>query len=262
MFQFKGKTFYQLSRLLSALETYTSIAASGGSQLPDDVAPVEIVTTIHGTLRSYRARIEQAQLAFSLKGFDRFIESLATNTLTIRQVETQAKELQRRILDELDETNLWQVSKERTKFLNRDLFGFEQTGKFSDSWKDIEEAGKCLAFERGTASVFHLMRVMEVGLQALGKSLNDPTLDPKTNPSWEKILGRGDRELAKYLKDRTPEWQTNEEFFSTAHANLRAVKDGWRNKTIHVERNYDPEEAEEVWNAVKAFMRHLAQKLG
>jgi len=30
---------------------------------------------------------------------------------------------------------------------------------------------------------------------------------------------------------------------------------------MHVERRYLPDEAEEVWNATKAFMRHLATKL-
>ena len=105
------------------------------------------------------------------------------------------------------------------------------------------------------------MRVMEVGLRALGASLDDPGLDPKTNPTWERILARGDKELQKPLSERSPEWQKDEEFFSAAHANLRAVKDAWRNPTMHVERRYDPEEAEDVWSVVKAFMRHLSQKL-
>ncbi len=68
---------------------------------------------------------------------------------------------------------------------------------FKDTVYDIEEAGKCLALERSTAAVFHLMRIIETGLRALGGALNDPTLDPKTNPSWDKILKRSEKELQK-----------------------------------------------------------------
>lgn len=102
---------------------------------------------------------------------------------------------------------------------------------------------------------------MECGLRALGMSLNDSNLDPKTNPTWEKILGRCDKEMQKPLSERADEWKQDEAFYSTATANLRAVKDAWRNPTLHVERDYAPEDAQNVWNAVSAFMRHLAKKL-
>jgi hypothetical protein len=134
-------------------------------------------------------------------------------------------------------------------------------GRNAPTLNDIEEAGKCLALNRNTACVFHLMRVMEVGLRALGASLHDPRIDPKRNPTWDAILKKGDEELLKPLAQRAAEWQTDEAFFSTAHASLRAVKDAWRNPTMHVERIYDDEAALEVWNAVRGFMRHLASKL-
>jgi hypothetical protein len=44
-------------------------------------------------------------------------------------------------------------------------------------------------------------------------------------------------------------------------AKLRAVKDAWRNPTVHLERNYDEKQAIAVFNAVGAFMRHLSTKL-
>jgi hypothetical protein len=48
---------------------------------------------------------------------------------------------------------------------------------------DIEEAGKCLAFDRGTATVMHLMRVLEVGLKALAK-----VLQIAYAPSWDSYI--------------------------------------------------------------------------
>ena len=117
----------------------------------------------------------------------------------------------------------------------RKEFGEDTIAKFQPVGSDVEEAGKCYAAGRDTACVFHLMRVMEVGLRALGSSLNDPRLDPKRNPSWDSILKKCDEELGKALKDRAVEWRDDDAFYSTATANLRAVKDAWRNPTMHVE---------------------------
>jgi hypothetical protein len=44
-------------------------------------------------------------------------------------------------------------------------------------------------------------------------------------------------------------------------AHLHAVKVAWRNPTMHIVNQYTPEQAEEVFNAVRGFMRHLASKL-
>lgn len=141
------------------------------------------------------------------------------------------------------------------------LFGDTVTAAFPSAARDIDEAGKCLALRRGTACVFHLMRVMEVGLRELGRSLNEPNLDPKRNPTWDRILSKCDDELRKKLADRCPEWQTDEPFYSTAAGHLHAVKNAWRNRTIHVEQHYDEEAAEEIFYAVRGFTRHLATKL-
>jgi hypothetical protein len=143
----------------------------------------------------------------------------------------------------------------------RVIFGEHVNKSFQSAQKDIECAAKCYAFGTNTAAVFHLMRVVEVGLRALGKSLNEPSLDPKRNPTWETILRRCDDELRKPLKDRSQEWSTDGQFYSDATANLRAVKDAWRNSTMHVERDYDEDEALSVFNAVKGFMQKLAERL-
>src|SRR5439155_6631659 len=88
------------------------------------------------------------------------------------------------------------------------LFGEQVTTAFPSVAFDVEEAGNCYAFARPTACVFHLMRVMETGLKALGRSLNDPRFDPKTNPTWETILRRCDDELTKPVAQRSVEWRS------------------------------------------------------
>jgi hypothetical protein len=51
------------------------------------------------------------------------------------------------------------------------LFGTEVEDKLPNVIEDIAEAGKCLGLRRPTAAVFHLMRIMEVGVQKFGDKL-------------------------------------------------------------------------------------------
>jgi hypothetical protein len=184
---------------------------------------------------------------------------------TYGDVQQLEEELHGRLRDELEARICLMIETEKAKFFAEPHLFDTKDVKVSDHFPsaiyDIEEAGKCFALDRYTACVFHLMRVMEVGLRALGASLNDPTLDPKTNPTWGRILNRGDKELAKPANDRSPEWRTKADFFEGAHATLRAVSIAWRNPTMHLEKTYNEERALDIFNAVKGTMRHLATGL-
>ncbi len=172
------------------------------------------------------------------------------------------RELIGRLRDELSETVFLSLTTREAGIYKLPRKDWSDTvTRFPSVIRDVEEAAKCLALGRNTACVFHLMRIAEGGLRTLGKALNDPTLDPRTNPTWDKILKRCDRELAKPHNERSPEWVTAAPFFATATANLRAIKDAWRNTTLHVDQHYDEEEAREIYGAVRAFMRHLSTKL-
>jgi len=192
----------------------------------------------------------------------RMLESLDDSECPMSYLASQAEELHGRIVDGLNYRTCFAIWGNKEKlYAAKLLFGDDVAKKFPSASVDIEEAGKCLALDRGTATVFHLMRVMEVGLRALAKTLNDPRLDPKRNPTWSTILQKGDEEVQKPIAQRAPEWAAHDHFFSEAQANLRVVQFAWRNPTMHVEINYDPEKASDVMQAVKAFMRHLASVL-
>ena len=92
--------------------------------------------------------------------------------------------------------------------------------QFPSANTEIEEASKCFALDRYTAVVFHLMRIMEIGLRSLSSTLKDPSLDPKRNPNWEGILAKCRTEQSKPLNQRAPEWQADEPFFSGVSVRL------------------------------------------
>jgi hypothetical protein len=170
-------------------------------------------------------------------------------------------ELLQRMHDELSLRLVFQIPIAKAKYYKeKELFSAAVSLAFPSAIVDIEEAGKCFALGRNTACVFHLMRVMEVGLHVLGETLGDP-IDAKTNPTWERILHKCDEELKKNYADRCSQWKAKGQFFSEATANLRAVKDAWRNPTLHVDISYDEDKAFDVWNAVRGFMKHLATEL-
>jgi hypothetical protein len=176
--------------------------------------------------------------------------------------ETVMPELQRSIERELRASLfLYLPENKRRYFEGRHLFGETVTTAFPSAALDIEDAGKCFALGRFTACVFHLMRAMEVVLRVLAKTLNEPSIDPRNNPSWDSILKKCYKEQGKDRRDRAQEWAADPDFFSAVTTTLMGVKDAWRNPTMHVEINYDEERALDIINAVRCFMRHVSRKL-
>jgi hypothetical protein len=49
------------------------------------------------------------------------------------------------------------------------------------------------------------------------------------------------------------------EEYHRLYGHLNAVRNAWRNPTVHPRKHYDPEEAEDVFCASRAFMRALAK---
>src|SRR5271168_5169670 len=68
------------------------------------------------------------------------------------------------------------------------LFGAEVAAKFPCVIYDIEEAGKCLALDRSTASAFHSIRCLEAGIRALSRCLTIPDPTRAADRSWFKSL--------------------------------------------------------------------------
>lgn len=173
-----------------------------------------------------------------------------------------AREVRSRVIDEIPAALFLVVDEAKAGFYTgTNLFGPDVADHFPSAIVDIEEAGKCLALGRATACVFHLMRVMEVGLRVVARTLEDPSIDPSNSPNWGTILTRCHAELSKPKAKRSAQWASDDEFYSGAAALLVGVKNAWRNPIVHVALSYDDEKALDVWNAVRAFMRHLATKL-
>jgi hypothetical protein len=138
------------------------------------------------------------------------------------------------------------------------LFGDEVENKLSSLSlssvsADIAEAGRCFALDRWTATVFHLMRVLETGVREFGRMLG---VDLSRRHLWNEILLDADGQIQAMPRGE------RREACQQIHAALHAVRVAWRNPTMHgVERTYVEPEAEQIWNCSKAFMQALAPLL-
>ena len=129
--------------------------------------------------------------------------------------------------------------------------------KFPSAEEEFREAGNCFAFERYTACVFHLMRVLEYGLASMASALGVTT----TNPNWHQILTACENQI-KTLSAHDPNWKQNEQFYNAAALEFRHFQRALRNHVAHARENYLHDEARTVLDHVASFMRHLATRLG
>lgn len=120
---------------------------------------------------------------------------------------------------------------------------------FPTASEEVSEAAKCLALQRPTAVVFHLMRAMELAVQRMARALgrNDPA-----EKVWGIILSDIDSEIQKMPKGAA------RDAWSACHTHLYHVKQAWRNDTMHPKTTYTEVQAGTVFEAVKSFMMHLA----
>jgi hypothetical protein len=206
-------------------------------------------------LRELRAESVYLGMRSTTIYVDRMLE--AVKTASRQEIEHRLDVLNERFNDDTNDIMLFYVPHERLSFYNRtDLFGDEFKQKFPVANAEITEAGNCLAFDRFTGCVFHLMRSLEIALRVLFSALNLPPITSAGARNWNGLL----KEIrAKLDMDKSiPEW----EFYDGAYAFLAAAKNPMRNSTMHVDVTYSDEDSvRSVWLGSEAFMRHLATRL-
>lgn len=96
---------------------------------------------------------------------------------------------------------------------------------------------------------------METGLHAIHAALDIQVELTGNARNWGNILGR--IKAAVGLLPKGPE----KDQFQENYALLDAVKDAWRNNTMHVALKYSPDEAERIYLTVKGFMMKLSERM-
>lgn len=141
------------------------------------------------------------------------------------------------------------------------LFGEEFERNFASGGAfELDEAAKCRALGRYTAAVFHLMRIMEIGIAAVARCLGIPDPVKPAERNWGNILKAINNGIQAKWPNSADRMHGDGAFFEDVYASLDAVRNPWRNATMHVERKYTPDDAEHIFIAVKGFMKKLASR--
>jgi hypothetical protein len=170
--------------------------------------------------------------------------------------------IERLVDKELKEKLFLYITPEQQRFLptlgKRNLFGDAVADAFPSANYEISEAGWCLALTRGSASVFHLMRALEIGLAAFG-SVFGVSL---AHTNWDPALREIESKIREMHKDPTwkvlPDCKEKQESYAQAASHFGILKDAWRNYTMHVRGVYTEDGAEQIFMSVKGFMQKLA----
>lgn len=168
-------------------------------------------------------------------------------------------ELDHRMIDEMKSRKFFSIEPGKEVFLSgTDLFGTGVSSAFPSAAFDIEEAGKCLAFERWTASVSHLMKILELGLSVLAKDLGITS----GHENWQNLIEQIQKRIRTINKETDgQDWKEKEQFYSEAALQFQFVKNAWRNHVMHIRQvNYDEGRAISIYTHVKEFMMHLGSR--
>lgn len=177
---------------------------------------------------------------------------------------SRLEEFKNLITDEMSSHLFLWVPSNRAKWYQktgRDILGDECVDRFSKARLSVEaeKAAKCFAFGQFTACAFHLMRVTEAGLRAFGAAIE---FRSEADPNWGQVFSFYDLKCAVRRKDRTAfPWKEHSDYLEEIGGYLRAVKDAWRNSTMHLERSYDEDDAAHLLAVIPPFMRKLASRI-
>jgi hypothetical protein len=196
-------------------------------------------------------------LKFSFKSMEHLADALADPKCTIGEATGHYEDLLRRLQDELEAAVFLHVPSGAATLYKQPRKGWESVLEaFPSVTVDIEEAARCLALDRGTACVFHLMRIIEPALKAVSDALNIV----KHSPTWQAYLTAMPAAVNNKYSGHTSADHQWREYYAELEGQLRAIKDAWRNPTMHnIATIYTPEMAHDLSVLVRAFMRAVAK---
>ena len=152
------------------------------------------------------------------------------------------------LMDELRSQLFLFVPSERSAYYDSD----PKVPAFPISSKELTRAGNCFAVSEFTACVFHAMRSVELGLDAVRLNLGMPPRDINQR-SWGNICN----DIKVGIADKGKSW-AKQDTYSAIHATLVSVKDAWRNQTMHVASSYDEGDSRLILENTKFFITRLS----
>jgi hypothetical protein len=250
MLEINGEAFCRLSSLLGQM-----IVVLQRGEKPD-------TGNMGGIFGEIEREAKRLRLETVTKHSSRIKEHFLSGVATAKTMHPMVVELYNRFRDEMESRVLFTIDKGKEGYYEQKspMLGDVVAEAFPSIAYDIEEAAKCLALDRSTASVFHAIRSLESAIRAMARCLGiaDPTKGAER--SWFKALSLLRCEIDK-------RWAPNlihdgdARLFHELHATLAAIQNPWRNATMHLDQKYTMEEAQNIFDMVGAFMKKVARRM-
>jgi hypothetical protein len=134
--------------------------------------------------------------------------------------------------------------------------------RFPSIKADVEEACRCYALRRYTASVFHSMGILQVGLYSLAQETGASFPFKIQLAEWETVIAQIESKIKKMRElpksDKKDEDLT---FYSNLAVQFRYFKEAWRNHVAHLREEYDKDQAHSIILHVRDFMELAGTRL-
>jgi hypothetical protein len=264
---------YRLVSLLDMLRFHaddfcyaTSLIGQIYMDLQSKIPHQASVAAVRGSIIKLKTHCEAMGLAITSRQIKRVEDLMESNHYPgtpegMSRFGRDLAEINSRLVDELKLRHVLMVDSARVEYFEQTnpLFGPQVEANFPSAAFDTSEAGKCYALYRSTACVFHLMRVLEIGLAVLAKEFHVPS----GHTNWHNIIEGVEKAIREIPNDpaRPPDWKHRQEFFSQIASHFMVIKDAWRNYTAHARGKYTEDEAQTLLINVRGFMQKLATRL-
>ena len=212
-------------------------------------------------LAGYALNAEKIVSRLKLNSVQRRVLALSAigNSNTARAFDAvhAIKELREAIIYALEDMKFIRVTEDMQSYMDKKSpFGAAVTKAFPKCSEDIDEAHKCFAFSRYTASMFHLGRAMELATASLAKKMRVGVPDD----DWQGLL-KAINKAVDAMPYATKAQREKRAPFAEAAGFSFQFKEAWRNPTAHPKRTYTRQEALDVINGARAFMDSVARKI-
>ena len=131
---------------------------------------------------------------------------------------------------------------------------------------EAEEGIDCYALGHNTACVFHMARIAEVGLRAIGRERGVKAVRgvvPIEWGTWGQVFQAIEPTIEKIRKTKPngPKKTNALAFYDRILSDLHAIQSLYRDQTMHLRDRYDDGEAQSAMFRVRELMTTLASKL-
>lgn len=174
-------------------------------------------------------------------------------------------------IETLIEAMIGQLARRYYVFMPSDVANLykEPLGQFARSLfrfpsikNDVEEACRCYALERYTASVFHSMGILQIGLYSLAAEVKVSFPFNIELADWQAVIAQIESKIrAMQNLPKSDEKDDKLSFFSELAVQFRYFKDAWRNHVAHLREEYDKDQAHSILVHVRDFMELASTKL-